>query len=139
DFASKLQSQLGSLGFFETRNLKLISEAQLADDLATSHRGMSPIRVKNPLNDEQDYLRPGLVPGLLATAERNLRFGNPDVRLFGSGRVFPAPPKGGEVEHEPRALLRPGGRTPRSWAKGELDKIDIHDLRAVLEAICPDG
>lgn len=139
DFASKLQAQLSSLGFFETRNLKLISEAQLADDLATSHRGMSPIRLKNPLNDEQDYLRPGLVPGLLAAAERNLRFGNPDIRLFENGRVFTATPKGGEVEHEHLALLMTGGRAPRSWAKGELDKTDIHDLRGILEAICPDG
>lgn len=139
DFSSELQSQLSSLGFFETRNLKLISKAQLNDDLATNHRGMSPIRLKNPLNDEQDYLRPGLIPGLLATAERNLRFGNPDLRLFESGRVFTATPKGGEVEHEHIALLMTGGRAPRSWAKGELDAMDIHDLRAVLETICPDG
>jgi len=139
DFSSKLFTRLSSLGFFESRNLKLISEAQLADDLATNHRGMSPVRLKNPLNDEQDYLRPGLVPGLLATAERNLRFGNPDLRLFETGRVFTATPKGGEVEHEHFALLMTGGRAPRSWAKGELEATDIHDLRAVLEQICPDG
>ncbi len=139
DFASGLQTQLRNLGFFETRNLKLISGIQLADDLATNHRGMSPVRLKNPLNDEQDYLRPGLVPGLLATAERNLRFGNPDLRLFENGRVFTGTPKGDEVEHEHLALLMTGGRAPRSWAKGELDAADIHDLRAVLEVICPEG
>lgn len=139
DFSSKLFARLSGLGYFESRNLKLISEAQLADDLATNHRGMSPVRLKNPLNDEQDYLRPGLVPGLLATAERNLRFGNPDLRLFETGRVFTATPKGGEVEHEHLALLKTGGRAPRSWTKGELDSLDIHDLRAVLEQICPDG
>ncbi len=32
--------------------------------------GMVPVRLKNPLNDEQDYLRPGLIPGLLASAGR---------------------------------------------------------------------
>lgn len=139
DFASGIQNTLSSLGFFETRNLKLISDQQLTDDLATSHRGMSPIRLKNPLNDEQDYLRPGLVPGLLATASRNQRFGNADVRFFEMGRVFTATPKGGEVEHEHLALLMTGGRTARSWADGKPSNLDIHDLRAALEEICPKG
>ncbi|MEC8825476.1 MAG: phenylalanine--tRNA ligase subunit beta [Verrucomicrobiota bacterium] len=139
DFASGIQSTLSSLGFFEARNLKLISDQQLTDDLATSHRGMSPIRLKNPLNDEQDYLRPGLVPGLLATASRNQRFGNADVRFFEMGRVFTATPKGGEVEHEHLALLMTGERTARSWADGKPSNLDIHDLRAALEEICPKG
>lgn len=139
DFASGVQNTLSSLGFFEARNLKLISDQQLTDDLATSHRGMSPIRLKNPLNDEQDYLRPGLVPGLLATASRNQRFGNADVRFFEMGRVFTATPKGGEVEHEHLALLITGGRTARSWADGKPSNLDIHDLRAALEEVCPKG
>ncbi|MEX2581429.1 MAG: phenylalanine--tRNA ligase subunit beta [Verrucomicrobiales bacterium] len=139
DFADGIRTRLSSLGFFEARNLKLISEAQLADDLATSHRGMSPIRLKNPLNDEQDYLRPGIVPGLLATAERNGRFGNADLRLFEAGRVFTATAKGDEVEHEHLALLMTGGRVPRGWTKGHLETVDMHDLRAVLEQICPEG
>lgn len=139
DFAKSIQTTLSSLGFFETRNLKLISGAQLADDVATSHRGMSPVQLKNPLNDEQDFLRPGLVPGLLATAERNQRFGNADLRLFEMGRVFTATPKGGEVEHEHLALLMTGARVHRSWADGKPSIMDIHDLRAVLERISPDG
>ena len=139
DFASGIQSTLSSLGFFEARNLKLISDQQLTDDLATSHRGMSPIRLKNPLNDEQDYLRPGLVPGLLATASRNQRFGNADVRFFEMGRVFTATPKGGEVEHEHLALLMTGERTARSWDDGKPSNLDIHDLRAALEEICSKG
>lgn len=133
DFQKKLKIGLESVGFFETRNLKLISKAQLEDDRATTLRGMSPVRLKNPLNDEQDYLRPGLIPGLLASAERNSRFGNGDLRLFEMGRVFTATPKGGEVEHEHFGLLMTGARTPRSWADGKPSALDIHDLRAVLD------
>ncbi len=137
DFLRSIQDRLASLGFYETRNLKLISAAQLADDLATTHRGMSPVRLKNPLNDEQDYLRPGLIPGLLASASRNQRFGRPDLRLFEAGRVFTATPKGDEIEHEHLALLMTGARTRRSWADGKPSLLDIHDLRGVLEQICP--
>lgn len=139
DFAAGIQATLSGIGFFEARNLKLISDAQLSDDVATTHRGMSPIRLKNPLNDEQDYLRPGIVPGLLATAERNRRFGNADLRLFEMGRVFTATPKGDEIEHEHIALLMTGAREARSWANGKPESLDIHDLRAVLEKICPSG
>jgi phenylalanyl-tRNA synthetase beta chain len=139
DFQRRLQSRLAALGFFEARNLKLISATQLADDLTTTHRGMSPVRLKNPLNDEQDYLRPGLLPGLLASAARNRRFGRSDLRFFEMGRVFTASPKGDEIEHEHLAFLMTGGRRPRSWAEVKPDPLDLADLRAVLEAICPEG
>ena len=139
DFMRAIQDRLASLGFYETRNLKLISAAQLSDDLATTHRWMSPVRLKNPLNDEQDYLRPGLIPCLLASASRNQRFGRHDLRLFESGRVFTAPPKGDEIEHEHLALLMTGARVNRSWADGKPSALDLHDLRAVLEQICPEG
>lgn len=139
DFLRSIQNQLASLGFHEARNLKLISEAQLADDFATSHRGMSPVRLKNPLNDEQDHLRPGIVPGLLASASRNVRFGNSALRLFEAGRVFVATPKGGEIEHEHLGLLMTGARVARNWTDSKPRDLDLHDLRGVLEAICPAG
>lgn len=138
DFNRKLQNALAALGFHEARNLKLISGEQLADDLATTHRGMSPIRLKNPLNDEQDYLRPGLVPGLLATAARNVRFGNADLRLFEMGRVFTATPKGDGIEHEHLALLMTGARAERSWMDSKPGSLDLFDLRGVLEHLVPD-
>lgn len=135
DFSRRIQETLSSLGFYETRNLKLISEEQLDDNRATNLRGMSPIRLKHPLNDEQDYLRPGLVPGLLASAGRNVRFGNPDLRLFEIGKVFTMTKKGMEVENENLALLMTGARFPGSWADNKPQNVDIHDLRAALAAI----
>ena len=135
DFARSIQCALASLGFFETRNLKLISGEQLEDDRATNHRGMSPIRLKNPLNDEQDYLRPGLLPGLLASAGRNVRFGNPNLRLFEVGRVYVESPKGDSVEQEHLALLMTGARTPANWANNKPGDVDIHDLRSTIEAM----
>ena len=135
DFNRKIQTTLSSIGFYETRNLKLISAQQLDDDRATNHCGMSPIRLKNPLNDEQDYLRPGLVPGLLASAGRNVRFGNPNLRLFEIGKVFTVTKKGAEVEHEHLALLMTGSRVPGSWADNKPETVDIHDLRAALSVL----
>lgn len=136
DFLCSLRNRLVALGFFETRSLKLISAAQLNDDLANQYRGMNPLRLKNPLNDEQDYLRSGLLPGLLATAARNQRFGQSNLRLFEAGRVFTATPKGDEIEHEHLALLLTGTRNPRSWAHDGAVTLDLHDLRAALDVVC---
>ena len=135
DFRAKIREKLGAYGFYETLNLKLISEDQLGDDFAANHRGMSPIRLKNPLNDDQDYLRPGLIPGLLASAGRNVRFGNSDLRLFEIGKVYTRAKKGGDVEQDHLALFMTGARTPPSWAENRPDPVDIHDLRAILEGL----
>lgn len=135
DFNRKIQTTLSAIGFFETRNLKLMSGENLDDDRATNHRSMEPIRLKHPLNDEQDYLRPGLVPGLLASAGRNLRFGNPNLRLFEIGKVFTKTKKGDSVENEHLAVLMTGARNQPSWADAKPSNLDIHDLRTALTAI----
>ena len=133
DFTRHLQLRLAGLGFSECRHIKLISDQQLADDVATQHRGMSEVRLKNPLNDEQNIMRPGLIPGLLATAERNVRMGNSSLRLFEIGRVFTMTPKGDEIEHEHVGLLVSGGTTQRSWHDPRPADLGLFDLRGALE------
>jgi len=133
DFTRQLQLRLAGLGFSECRHIKLISDTQLADDVATQHRGMSEVRLKNPLNDEQNIMRPGLIPGLLATAERNVRMGNTSLRLFEVGRVFTMTPKGDEIEHEHIGLLVSGETSARSWHDPRPDDLGLFDLRGALE------
>ena len=133
DFTRQLQLRLAGLGFSECRHIKLISDEQLADDVATQHRGMSEVRLKNPLNDEQNIMRPGLIPGLLATAERNVRMGNTSLRLFEIGRVFTMTPKGDEIEHEHIGLLISGETSPRSWHDPRPTDLGLFDLRGALE------
>ncbi len=133
DFTRQLQLRLAGLGFSECRHIKLISDQQLADDVATQHRGMSEVRLKNPLNDEQNIMRPGLIPGLLATAERNVRMGNTSLRLFEIGRVFTMTPKGDEIEHEHVGLLVSGETSERSWHDPRPADLGLFDLRGALE------
>ena len=133
DFSRQLQQRLAGLGFHECRHIKLISDTQLADDVATQHRGMNEVRLKNPLNDEQNIMRPGLIPGLLSTAERNVRMGNTSLRLFEIGRVFTATPKGDEIEHEHLGLLVTGENASRSWHDPRPENLDLFDLRGALE------
>jgi phenylalanyl-tRNA synthetase beta chain len=62
-------------------------------------------RLANPLSEAEPELRTSLIPGLVATVQRNLGRGNRDLALFETGLVFvprPAtPPPRPSVEHRP--------------------------------------
>ncbi|HEX8075952.1 MAG TPA: phenylalanine--tRNA ligase subunit beta [Thermoleophilaceae bacterium] len=53
--------------------------------------GPEPIRLANPLSEDQSAMRPLLLPGLLDAASRNAAHGRPGARLFESAHVYPAP------------------------------------------------
>jgi len=64
------------------------------------------VRLANPLSEEQPGLRTTLLPGLLATARRNVARGHTDLALYETGAVFlpaenqpPAPRP--SVDHRP--------------------------------------
>jgi len=137
DFRRNLRLRLSHLGFQECQTIKLISEAQLASDLGTQHRNLSPLRVKNPMTEPHTYLRPGLLPALLRVAEHNVRMGTSDLRLFEMGTVFVASPKGQSIELQHLALLATGRHEPLSWREPRPDLIDFASLRGLLEQLCP--
>ncbi|HWE30644.1 MAG TPA: phenylalanine--tRNA ligase subunit beta, partial [Polyangia bacterium] len=75
---------LRGLGLDEVITYGFVGPAQLAaiDPEAT------PVRVVNPLREDQAVMRTTLVPGLCATLQRNLTRGNHDVRIFEVGAAF---------------------------------------------------
>ena len=56
-----------------------------------THEGSSPVRITNPLAQEESILRPTIVTGLVSAWGRNLDRGFPDVRLSEIGAVFTHP------------------------------------------------
>ncbi len=45
------------------------------------------VELQNPISEEFLYMRPSLVPGLLAAVHKNSRF-SPEIRLFEIGKIF---------------------------------------------------
>jgi phenylalanyl-tRNA synthetase beta chain len=64
------------------------------------------VRISEPVSDEEPYLRPTLLPGLLTTAARNIGRGFNDLALYEVGQVFRW-----TGERSPRVDL-PAGRRP---------------------------
>ena len=135
----RLRQRLAGLGFHECQTIKLIADAHVIDALPL--KPLQPgdtIRVSLPLSEDHAVLRPSLVPGLIASAERNLRQQAPAIRLFEMGRFFrnAGGGKAKDLEAESIALLISGNRQPESWSQ-KAAKVDLYDLKAVIQALIP--
>jgi phenylalanyl-tRNA synthetase beta chain len=134
-----LRHRLAALGLHECQTIKLIAESQLADILPL--RPMQDgdlIRVKSPLSEDHAIMRPSIVPGLVASAERNARQQAKSIRLFEMGRVFrnAGGGKARDQESESLAILVSGNTNPSSWAAKDR-AADLYDAKAVLSALLP--
>ena len=130
DFMLALRRKLTGLGFTEARNVSLVR--------ADPQAGGVPL--KNPLNEDGAVLRGTLLPGLLATAGRNVRLGSADLRLYEIGRIFPVEHPVGHPEPWSLALVVTGSAQPGSWRHGSGRRAaDLHDLRGVLEQLVAPG
>ncbi|NDY41283.1 phenylalanine--tRNA ligase subunit beta [Dissulfurirhabdus thermomarina] len=94
-----------------------------------------PVRLRNPLSEDQSILRTSLVPSLLGAASRNIARRCLDLRLFEVGKVFWAVGDGRQPEeHLQIAGLWTGRRHPPGWAFPP-DPVDLHDVKGVVEAL----
>jgi phenylalanyl-tRNA synthetase beta chain len=129
DRGMKLRTLLAGQGFSEARTLTLISGKALARQFFAAE---NPLRVRNPLNEDQVVLRPGLLPGLLGALENNVRVGAKNIRLYELGRVF------GGVEGEEQTHLgfvMTGAVEIASWRAAKPRDADLFDLKGVLSAL----
>ena len=75
-------------------------------------------------------MRPSLLPGLLAAAQRNINRGATSIRLFEIGRRYLA-----DAERPTAALLLVGEKRPRDWQSGKAENFDAFDAKAEALAL----
>jgi phenylalanyl-tRNA synthetase beta chain len=109
-----------------------------------------PVRLSNPLSEEQSVMRTAVLGSLLDVAARNVARGAERLALFEAGAVYlrDAPPAEGSAlggnfrgkrmapvtEAHRYAALALGPLTPRSW-RGGGEPADFFALKGVLEAL----
>lgn len=116
---------LGGAGLLETRSVSLTPESD-----AELLPGSRPIRLANPVSEDDASLRASLLPGLLRAARRNVSMGRTSLRLFEAGRTFAA----GEpdpVEEERVAVLLTGPAA-EGWPAERRDQ-GFLDAKGLLE------
>jgi phenylalanyl-tRNA synthetase beta chain len=93
------------------------------------------LMIANPLSEEQSAMRTTLLPGLLATAQRNVARDQSSLALFEMGRVFLS--NGPDVQPEERlhlGVLVAGELTPKTW-RAEARPADFHAVKGLLAGV----
>ena len=132
-----LRRRLAALGFYECQTIKLISDTQLSDILPLRPlQDGDVIRVKLPLSEDHAVMRPSIVPGLVASAVRNVRQQAKSLRFFEMGRVFrnAGGGKARDQESETLAVLLGGSAAPTGWSQADRNT-DAYDLKGALSAL----
>ncbi|MHC1727922.1 MAG: phenylalanine--tRNA ligase subunit beta [Syntrophobacteraceae bacterium] len=131
-----LRNHLVGAGFFEVINYSFISlEAIRKLRLPEGDLRLDPVRLKNPLSDEQAVMRTSLVPGLLQNAGFNFDRRSDNLRIFELSKIF-LPRKGELQADEPHHLagVMTGKFMPQLLYGGELE-IGYEDVKGVVESI----
>jgi phenylalanyl-tRNA synthetase beta chain len=104
--------------------------AHLVDARIAPH--VTPVRIANPANRDQDVMRTAALPGLLQTLAENLRHAARDALLFELGRIYV--PRAGDLPEERRVLTAVTGE----WRSGEglaPTAADFFYVKAIAEAV----
>ncbi|MBV8585806.1 MAG: phenylalanine--tRNA ligase subunit beta [Verrucomicrobia bacterium] len=126
DSQMALRQRLAMLGLYEARNLTLIDGEDLTRTLRPQ---VSALQLRNPLAEEQRFLRPSLLPGLLRAAARNWNFGSETVALFELGNVF-----SDSGQRTALAIIVSGSKIAESWNQS-VREYDFFDLKALVELV----
>lgn len=96
---------------------------------------ITPVRLLNPLSEEQSVLRTSLIAGLIESAQRNLNRGSMRLRLFEMGRVFLPRAEDGILEEVERLACVLCGPAEEPSAHAAARAVDFHDLKGDLEVL----
>ncbi|OGC11115.1 phenylalanine--tRNA ligase subunit beta [candidate division WOR-1 bacterium RIFOXYA12_FULL_52_29] len=123
----KIRHSLVGCGLNEAQTYTLVGSRELEHCLLSAEHVLP---VENPLNADQIYLRPSLLPGLLRVVERNQNRQIENVLLFEIGKSFA---KNGDKL--PRETYRVAAVATGSPFRSLLDKgtVDYFFLKGVIE------
>ena len=123
---------LVSSGFYEVINYSFVSEKAVLRS-SPGHNG-EPMRVLNPLSEEQSCMCLSLLPGLLENLRLNLSRSNDEVRIFEVRPVFPIKGKGGVQERWMASGLVCALKEGRGWNLS-AERFGFFEIKGVVERL----
>ena len=126
-FRTRVRDALRRAGLREVGLIPFVSEADLrmvGDDDA--------IRVTNPLQADDGWLRTRLTPGLLKVVRHNAHRHVRSVAVFEVDKVFRL--RDGQPEERPKAAFALSGNADPGWASDDRP-FDVFDAKGVVEAV----
>jgi len=121
----RVRTALVAAGLHEVRPLPFTSGRGNGADT------VNLVRVRNPIAEDEPFLRATLLDTLARRAEYNLNRMQGNVRLFEVGSVFSARPGGTPTEQVHVALLVMGQRRPAHFTEAHPPVFDAWDAKAL--------
>jgi phenylalanyl-tRNA synthetase beta chain len=84
------------------------------------------VKVFNPLSQDQELMRPSLLPALIQVAQTNIYRGQKDVRIFENAKIYPS-----SGERNTLGVLLTGKRHS-DWRASRKETVDFYDLKGSL-------
>lgn len=130
-----VRSIMAGAGYHEILSFDFLGMADLESlGLDVGDPRLDPIRVRNPLNEEQAYLRTTLVPGLLAGLRRTAQRNRPDATLFEVGSVFLR--GDGPLPRQPKRMAFAATGARSASPLDQAGEYAVEDARGVIEVLC---
>ena len=134
---SRVKDAMTAAGMQEVINYPLVSR-EILDRLGFRDGDLLPVRLANPMNADQEFMRPTLRASLLETLASNEardegRGGGP-FRLFEVGRAFLPRQDDLPDERETLCAVLAGRRWDYSWLVDD-EPLDFFDAKGVLTAV----
>ena len=126
EIKNRVRRTLTAGGIDEIITLSMINTKAL---IKSNMAGIPVVRIFNPLNQDQELMRPAMLPSFLQVAVTNINRGGKDLRLFEIGKTYFK-----DQAKETVAILLTGRRA-HDWRSSKKEGIEFFDLKGVLERI----
>ena len=94
--------------------------------------GVQPLKLANPMSEEQEYLRTTLRSSILSTLAANQHHVREGIKLFEVGRAYIPRPADLPLERETLVGVVMGPRWSESWLASE-ESLDLFDAKGILD------
>lgn len=125
-FKRSLSFLLRGQGFNEAITYAMTSQRNLEKSQVSCSK---ILKIKNPLTEEQEFMRPSLLPSLMAVVLLNINRGQKNIRLFELGKIYSL-----SGERDALGLIMIGSKY-YDWRNKDIAENDFYDIKGVVEQI----
>ena len=126
----KIRTKIGQMlvgqGFDEVITFSMINQESL-EKIGLGEAKY--LKIQNPLTQDQEVMRPTLLPSLLSVVQMNINRGQKNLKFFEIGKTYTH--KG---EKETLGMVMTGF-LKEDWRKTKNDGVDFYDLKGCLENV----
>ncbi len=129
--AEKVLKILAEEGLNQIMTYTLISEVA-AKKFASGSESL--VSLENPLSEEQKFMTPHLLDGMMKTISWNINRKNKDLGLFELGKAYSRASSDGTYLETPTLCVGMTGLLRKNWSEGER-AVTFYDVKGALERL----